>query len=75
MAWDEVLKETLTVVFSVTVTLILIVLAWMIMWHLFLSKIRFVREIMFPDSDGKNKDPHKKEELRSRREKRQRKDS
>ncbi|BFZ12667.1 hypothetical protein BsWGS_15706 [Bradybaena similaris] len=75
MTWEAVVKEALTVVFSIAVTLILIVLAWMIMWHLFLSKIRFVREIIFPDSDGKNKDPQKKEELRNRREKRQRKDS
>ncbi|CAL1545756.1 unnamed protein product [Lymnaea stagnalis] len=75
MSWEEVIKEALTVIFSIVFTLLLIVIAWMVMWHLFFSKIRFVREIIFPDGDGKQKDPSKKEELRNRREKRQRKDS
>lgn len=75
MSWEDAAKETLTVVFSVVFTLILIILAWFVMWRLFFSKIRFVREIISPDSDGKKGDMSKKEELRNRREKRRRKDS
>ncbi|GFO20662.1 small integral membrane protein 13-like [Plakobranchus ocellatus] len=75
MSWEDAARETLTVLFSVVFTLILIVLAWLVMWRLFFSKIRFVREIISPDSDGKKNDISKKEELRNRREKKRRRDS
>jgi len=72
--FESISKQVISFLIFIPFTLLLIFIAWYIMWKLFLSKFTFLRELIFPDGDGRAADPEKKAELRKKRELRKRRE-